>query len=62
MRGPTWLTHRVLLRGVVVVFQAGFWGSVGGFFGVLVVITLLYPVSNVIRNLVLEKEMRLREG
>jgi hypothetical protein len=26
------------------------------------VITLLYPISNVIRSLVVEKELRLREG
>jgi hypothetical protein len=35
---------------------------VSGFFGVLVVISLLYPISNIIRNLVVEKELRLREG
>lgn len=43
-------------------WQLGFWGSISAFFGVLVVITLLYPVSNVIRSLVVEKELRLREG
>ena len=34
----------------------------GSLFPILVVIAVLYPVSNVISNLVKEKELRIKEG
>lgn len=42
--------------------QVGFWGSVSDFYGVLMVISILLTVSNVIRHLVMEKELKIREG
>lgn len=40
----------------------GFWGAIGWLFALLMIVTLLYPLSNVIRDLVVEKETKLREG
>ncbi|CAM9216529.1 unnamed protein product, partial [Ectocarpus fasciculatus] len=40
----------------------GFWAQVGSMFAILVVIAVLYPVSNVISVLVKEKELRIKEG
>jgi hypothetical protein len=34
---------------------AGFWSSVSAFYGVFMIISILYPVSNAIRSLVVEK-------
>ena len=42
--------------------EAGFWGLVASFYGIFMVIAILYPVSNVVRSLVIEKEARIREG
>lgn len=42
--------------------EAGFWGIVSQFYGIFMVIAILYPVSNVVRSLVMEKEARIREG
>ncbi|CAN0356690.1 unnamed protein product, partial [Hapterophycus canaliculatus] len=42
--------------------EDGFWSQVGGMFAILVVIAVLYPVSNVISALVKEKELRIKEG
>lgn len=42
--------------------EAGFWGIVAQFYGIFMVIAILYPVSNVVRSLVMEKEARIREG
>ncbi|CAN0021601.1 unnamed protein product [Pylaiella littoralis] len=42
--------------------EDGFWAQVGGTFAILVVIAVLYPVSNVISALVKEKELRIKEG
>ncbi len=40
----------------------GFWSNVGTFFSVLFVIIMLIPVGDVIKQLVLDKELRLKEG
>ena len=40
----------------------GFWTAVGFLFALLMIMTLLYPLSNMIRALVQEKESKLREG
>lgn len=41
----------------------GFWGLVGGIvFSLFMILSLLYPIANVIRSLVFEKESKLREG
>jgi ABC-2 family transporter protein len=40
----------------------GFWGVVGFVFALLIIISLLLPLSNVIKSLVQEKESKLREG
>jgi len=40
----------------------GFWGAIGQYFGLLMIISVLYPLSNVISELVKEKEVKLREG
>eukprot|EP00903_Cladosiphon_okamuranus_P008962 g8576.t1 len=42
--------------------EDGFWEQVGTMFALLVVISVLYPVSNVISSLVKEKELRIKEG
>ncbi|CAN0116974.1 unnamed protein product, partial [Discosporangium mesarthrocarpum] len=39
-----------------------FWAQIGSFFSVLIVIAVMYPVSNVISALVKEKELRIKEG
>lgn len=39
-----------------------FWDALGGSFAILMILSVLYPVSNVIKTLVHEKETRLREG
>lgn len=41
---------------------SGFWGQIGDFFALLMIIALLYPLSNNIKSLVVEKETRVREG
>jgi ABC-2 family transporter protein len=40
----------------------GFWSTVGFVFALLIIISLLFPLSNVIKALVQEKESKLREG
>lgn len=35
--------------------ETGFWGIVSNFYGIFMVISILYPVSNTIRGLVMEK-------
>lgn len=40
----------------------GFWSAVGFVFALLIIISLLFPLSNVIKALVQEKESKLREG
>eukprot|EP01038_Epipyxis_sp_PR26KG_P008312 gene8312-11246_t len=40
----------------------GFWSLVGSTFALLMILALLYPLANVIRSLVQEKESKLREG
>lgn len=40
----------------------GFWSVVGFVFALLIIISLLLPLSNVIKSLVQEKESKLREG
>ncbi|CAM9958417.1 unnamed protein product, partial [Discosporangium mesarthrocarpum] len=42
--------------------ENGFWSQIGTFFSVLMVISVMYPVSNVINALVKEKELRIKEG
>lgn len=39
-----------------------FWQALGSSFAILMVLSVLYPVSNVIKTLVAEKESRMREG
>ena len=39
-----------------------FWGALGGSFAILMILALLYPLSNMIKSLVAEKESKLREG
>jgi hypothetical protein len=43
-------------------FTQGFWSAVGYVFGLLIIISLLLPLSNIIKALVQEKETKLREG
>jgi hypothetical protein len=40
----------------------GFWSAVGFVFALLIIISLLLPLSNVIKSLVQEKETKIREG
>ena len=40
----------------------GFWGLVGSLFGLFIILGLLFPISNMTRTLVLEKETKIREG
>ncbi|EWM26310.1 atp-binding cassette superfamily [Nannochloropsis gaditana] len=42
--------------------EAGFWGQVQSFFPLLMILAILYTVTNVVRSLVTEKEARIREG
>lgn len=42
--------------------NSGFWGLLGWLFSLIVVISILYPLINVIRALVQEKESKTREG
>ena len=42
--------------------ENGFWGAVGNSFNILMIMTLLYPISNMIKVLVTEKETKIREG
>jgi hypothetical protein len=39
-----------------------FWSAIGDSFALLMILALLYPIANVIRTLVTEKETKLREG
>jgi ATP-binding cassette, subfamily A (ABC1), member 3 len=39
-----------------------FWQALGSSFAILMVLSVLYPVSNVIKTLVAEKESKMREG
>ena len=40
----------------------GFWGQLNGMFGYMVVVSFLLPVSNTVRALVVEKELKIKEG
>jgi ATP-binding cassette subfamily A (ABC1) protein 3 len=40
----------------------GFWSAIGFVFALLIIISVLLPLSNVIKSLVQEKETKLREG
>lgn len=40
----------------------GFWSAIGSSFSLLMIISLIYPCSNIIKTLVEEKESKLREG
>jgi len=40
----------------------GFWSSVGSLFAIFMVLALMYPVVNMIKALVQEKELKLKEG
>lgn len=40
----------------------GFWQIVGIYFALLMILSLLYPIANVIKALVAEKESKIREG
>jgi len=42
--------------------EDSFWASLGPSFALLMILALLYPISNVIKSLVSEKESRLKEG
>jgi ATP-binding cassette subfamily A (ABC1) protein 3 len=42
--------------------EDSFWSSIGPSFALLMILALLYPISNVIKSLVSEKESRLKEG
>ncbi len=42
--------------------SSGFWGVVGGIFGPFLVIAFMINVASMIRELVLEKETKIREG
>lgn len=42
--------------------QSGFWSNLGQLFAFLIVISILYPLVNVIRALIQEKESKTREG
>jgi len=41
---------------------SAFWGSIGFVFALLMILSLLYPIANVIRALVQEKESKMKEG
>ncbi len=47
-------------HGTVLTF--GFWSALGDLFALLVIISLLFPFSNMLKALVHEKESKLREG
>ncbi len=47
-------------HGTVLTF--GFWDALGDLFALLVIISLLFPFSNMLKALVHEKESKLREG
>jgi hypothetical protein len=40
----------------------GFWSLIGPYFALLMILALLYPIANVIKSLVAEKEAKIREG
>ena len=40
----------------------GFWGSVKSLFAIFVTVSFMYPVSGMVRELVLEKETKIKEG
>ena len=40
----------------------GFWGSVKSLFAIFVTVAFIYPVSSMIRELVMEKETKIKEG
>jgi ATP-binding cassette, subfamily A (ABC1), member 3 len=40
----------------------GFWTQIGIYFALLMILALLYPIANVIKSLVGEKETKVREG
>jgi hypothetical protein len=42
--------------------SSGFWSAIGFSFALVMIIALLYPLSNIIRALVQEKESKIREG
>lgn len=44
------------------VLQDGFWGTLGSTFALLMIVALLYPLANIIKSLVAEKESKMREG
>lgn len=44
------------------VTTSGFWGYFGSTFALVMILALLYPISNTIRALVHEKETKFREG
>ena len=46
----------------VMTLTQGFWSQVGFVFALLIIISLLLPLSNVIKALVQEKETKIREG
>jgi len=41
---------------------SGFWSSIGFLFALFMVLALMYPVTNMIKALVQEKELKLKEG
>ena len=44
------------------VFISNFWKSLGSTFALLLIISVMYPLSNIVKSLVLEKESKMREG
>mmetsp|Transcript_19382 Transcript_19382/g.36014 ORF Transcript_19382/g.36014 Transcript_19382/m.36014 type:complete len:1964 (+) Transcript_19382:180-6071(+) len=40
----------------------GFWGSVKSLFAIFITVSFMYPVSGMVRELVLEKETKIKEG
>ncbi|CAM9287272.1 unnamed protein product [Phaeothamnion confervicola] len=42
--------------------DSGFWATAGGFFSIVMVLVFMYPVANVIKQLVVEKELKIKEG
>jgi hypothetical protein len=41
---------------------SGFWGTLSSVFGLLMILGIIYPVFNLVKSLVAEKENRIREG
>ena len=44
------------------VLISNFWSSLGSTFALLMIISVMYPLSNIVKSLIVEKESKMREG